>query len=493
MLIKELLIRLKNFSKIAIKQGVDSITYKDWYNESQKISMIINKSLNIESISIGIFLPNSLFYAISYFGVLFSNKILVPIDIKAKHLELLSTVEYCEIDMIITDSNHKEFIIKCFEKYKYKINILIIDTNEIIVINRNNNFIEKTNTLTSNETEQDVVIMLHTSGTTSNPKRVMLTNKNLICNIQSNIESLKLTNIDKVLIALPMYFGYCNTAQFLTHIYLGASMLLMENLFLPKLFFQIVENEKITTFTAGPSMLLMILKYRYSDKYNIDSLRYICFGGGMMPVKQLKHLINKFPNIGFIQTYGQTECSPRVTALLPEYSLKKIGSVGKPIPDVEVRIFDENNNCLETNQIGEIVVKGNNIMKGYYKRPEITKKVISNGWLHTGDLGYFDQEGFLYLTGRIKNIIISGGINIYPEEIEKVLLQHDCVRETIVVGKYHKIRGEIPIAKVVLNSDVTENELKNYCQQYLTDYKVPYAFQFVESIPKTYNGKYKRF
>ena len=132
-------------------------------------------------------------------------------------------------------------------------------------------------------------------------------------------------------------------------------------------------------------------------------------------------------------------------------------------------------------------------MKGYYKQSEITSETIRSDWLHTGDLGYFDAEGYLYLTGRIKNIIISGGINIYPEEIEQILLQHECVEDVCVVGEEHKMMGEMPIAKLVLKSDMTSAELKQYCSQRLADYKVPIRFDFVESLSKTYNGKIKRF
>lgn len=492
MLIKELLERLDHSSKIALKQSNKVLSYNEWNNYSKSMSIFIRRVLK-ESSTVALFLPNSINYAISYFAVMYANKVLTPIDIKARECEILSTLKYCEIDLIMTDLQHIEFIKRCCNKYDYKINIYIVDTNEIILVNSEKNFINKSDYLLFKNTEDDVAIMLHTSGTTSDPKRVMLTHKNLICNVESNISSLKFTSNDKVLIALPMFFGYCNTAQFLTHVYLGASIVILDSLFLPKQFFKIVEKEKITNFTSVPSMLLMLLNYNYSEKYDYSSLRYICFGGGKMPVEQLKQLIKKYPSIGFIQTYGQTECSPRVTALLPSYSLKKIGSVGTPITNVNVNIIDTQGNCLSSNKIGEIVVNGNNIMKGYYKKPELTKRTINNGWLHTGDLGYFDNEGFLYLTGRIKNIIISNGINIYPEEIEELLLQHESVEDVIVLGKKHKIKGEIPIAKIVLKSKITEFELKEYCSKRIADYKIPVEFEFVDYLPKTYNGKNKRF
>lgn len=168
--------------------------------------------------------------------------------------------------------------------------------------NYKEDLIKKSDTLSPNLSDDDVAIMLHTSGTTSNPKRVMLTHSNLINNIESNISSLNLTKNDHVLISMPMYFGYCNTAQFLTHIYLGASIIILDTMFLPKQFFQTVEQEKITNFTGVPSMLLMMLDYRYAYKYDYTSLKYVCFGGGKMPENKLKLLIEKYQSIGFVQT-----------------------------------------------------------------------------------------------------------------------------------------------------------------------------------------------
>lgn len=493
MLISYLLNRQRENENIAIKYGNNMLTYTEWHCQSSALSKYIMNISEDNNKCIGVFLPNSIDYAVAYFGVMYSSKILVPIGIQAKKLEIISTIEYCEIDVIITNSQYKEFLINALNGYKHKIKTYIIDNGETININGENSLIPKTNYLNQDGSNNDVAIMLHTSGTTSNPKRVMLTHRNLISNIESNITSLQLAKKDKALIALPMFFGYCNTAQFLTHLYLGASIVIFVNVFLPKQFFQLVEKEKITNFTGVPSMLLMLLDYRYSDKYDYSSLRYICFGGGNMPVVKLKELINKYSSISFVQTYGQTECSPRITALMPQYALCKVGSVGTPIPNVNIRIVDANDNELPYNQIGEIVVQGENMMKGYYKQPNITNETIKNGWLHTGDLGYLDNEGFLYLTGRIKNIIISGGINIYPEEIETLLLQHDCIENAYVIGEEHNLLGEVPIAKIVLKAQITLIELKAYCTEKLADYKVPVRFDFVEDLPKTYNGKIKRY
>ncbi len=492
MKIKDLLVRQTLNDSVALKKGNSFITYKEWNAAAEKIAYMLKSKYGDSTLNVGIFLHNSIEYGKAYFGILYSDKIVIPIDVKTKEIEILSTIKYHEIDVVITVSDYIENLKAAMSKYNCRLDIYTVDDGKSICLNEKLSYISKSNFIKQSGSDSDVVIMLHTSGTTSNPKRVMLTNENLITNIESNIASLKLCRDDKMLIALPMYFGYCNTAQFLTQVYMGGESIIMEGLFMPKRFFQLVQDEKVTLFTAVPTMLLIMLDYRYISNYDYSSLRYICFGGGKMPLNKLKLLIEKFPSVGFVQTYGQTECSPRVTALLPEHSLDKIGSVGKAIPNVKIKIVDQQGSEVRANEIGEILVQGKNIMKGYYKQKGITNKTIRSGWLHTGDLGYIDVDGFLYLTGRIKNIIISGGINIYPEEIEQVLLQNECVEDVLIYGEEDERLGEVPVAKIILKKEISSIELKKYCMELLADYKVPHNFMVVEKLPKTYNGKLKR-
>lgn len=487
----ELLEKQKDNDKIAIKHGNKKITYKEWYTNSRQLSNSINE-LSYQILNIALFLPNSIEYSIAYFSVLFSKKIIIPIGVQSKGLEITSTLEYCEVDLIISSLQYRKFLLDNLVQHKYKIVIIFIEDQSIELINNNNEFVFKSNNIVNTGNEDDVAIMLHTSGTTSNPKRVMLTHNNLINNVESNIQSLSLTENDKVLISMPMYFGYCNTAQFLTHLYLGASMVILDSMFLPTLFFKTVQNDNITNFTGVPSMLLMLLEYRYIDRYDISSLRYICFGGGRMPVEQLHKLIQTFNTVGFVQTYGQTEASPRTTALLPQDALKKIGSVGLPIPNVTVKIISESGDDLEKNKIGEIIIQGKNVMKGYYKQEAITKKTIIDGWLHTNDLGYLDDEGYLYLSGRKTNMIISGGINIYPEEIEEVLMSHHNIKDACVVSEKHELLGEVPVAKIVVRDSSVSDNLRTFCADRISDYKIPIRFDCVDQLEKTYNGKIKR-
>jgi len=492
MLLTELLERQKNNGTVAIKYGNRVISYQEWYDESNRLSFVLNENSHKDSLNIGVFLPNSIGYAVAYYAILFNEKIAVPIDVRSKPLEILSLAQYCEMDVVLTTIQYRELLENSFLKYGHKITLIFIEDYSSKVVNNEKDYIKKTKYIVPHGDENDVAIMLHTSGTTNNPKRVMLTHRNLITNVEANIESLQLSMNDKVLICMPMAFGYCNTAQFLTHLYLGASMVISEGIFVPRIFFQIVQEEKITNFTGVPSMLLMLLEYGDSSKYDMTSLRYICFGGGKMPVELLNKLVKKFRAVGFVQTYGQTEASPRITALLPKDAIRKIGSVGLPLPNIKLKVVDENGSTLASNKIGEIIIQGSGVMKGYYKQPKITASTIIDGWLHTGDLGYVDEEGYLYLTGRMKNVIISGGMNIYPEEIEEILMAHSNIREVCVVPEESKILGEVPVAKIVEVNDGDRINYRAFCIDKLANYKIPVRFDIVDALDKTYNGKIKR-
>lgn len=474
-----------------------TIIYKDKQYRFRDILQTVDLQLleDFCSTNCGIFIENSIEYIKSYFSIAYLKRVIVPIPIMAKKAEIISTIKYCELSLILVNTKSSQILNKYIRDTDVSFIAFNIDDNSI------QNYGEapidnKKHKLLRSEKTEDTAIMLHTSGTTSNPKRVMLTHNNLFSNIKSNIKSLGFTKRERSLILLPIFFGYCNTAQLLTHIYLEATIVIMDVGFLPAKIYQYLQKYRITNFTAVPSMLLSLLHFKNKDRYDTSHLKTICFGGGAIQTDKLKEIFKLFPNVNVIQTYGQTEASPRVTALLPEDAIRKIGSVGKPIPDVNVMIVDENNDNVKTGVPGEIIVNGPNVMKGYYKQQDLTDQVIKNGWLHTGDIAYYDEEQYIYLVGRKKNIIISGGINIYPQEIEEILLKHPWVKEAIVYSVSHPIMAEIPIADIVpteiANTNTLRKNLLNYCVANLAQYKVPAEINVVKHLLKTNTGKIKR-
>lgn len=489
MLIKDILLRLKDNKKTAVEFKGTSISYNELYCTVESNKYIL-KDLVKYTNNIGLYLPNSLSYVIGYFSIAFCDKTIIPIENSLKKDEIRSIISYCECRIIITTSDYLEMLENLLSKWEFKVTIFLLDNKKVFEFGGDSE-LPISEIIKNNTDENDVAIMLHTSGTTDEPKRVMLTHKNLIANIESNIDSLELNKNDISLIVLPMYFGYCNTSQFLTHMYLGAKIIICDGIFNPTYFLKLISEKHCTNTTCIPSMLFLIIAKK-NKEYDISSLRYLCFGGGIMPVSKLKQILAYFNKTGVVQTYGQTEASPRITSLLPDDSFKKIGSVGKCIPNVKIDIFNEEDKPVERGQIGEIVVRGDNVMKGYYKHPIETDYVKRNGWLHTGDLGRMDDEGYLYIVGRIKNVIITGGLNIYPENIEKVLLSCPGVKEAVVYGEINDFYGEIPVAKVVVSNNLSIDKIKDYCKKNLDDNKMPRKIIICKKLNKTYNGKIKR-
>ncbi len=485
MVLKDLLLENQKNANVAVIDRDVEYTYK-WIYEKAKMHSL--NLLKYDGDNIGLFIDNSIDYVIGYFSIAFAGKTIVPIENNGKEKTIISIIDYCNIQNVVTNEMNYDYI-KRILSINRKTNITMYrldlkDSDEIKMVQEQDPVEIK---------EDDVAIMLHTSGTTSNPKKVMLTHKNLISNIKANVASLGLNSNDRCLIVLPMCFGYCNTSQFLTHFYLGGSIVIYDGVFVPVRFFHYIEKYGCTNTTCIPTMLYLITKSKKSN-YSLKSLRYLCFGGGTISLDVLKNVSKWLPDVGIVQTYGQTEASPRITCLLPQDSERKIGSVGRPIPGVCVKVVDEDGKELPANSRGEIVVKGDNVMKGYYKRTEETAKVIRNGWLHTGDIGIFDDEGYLYVVGRIKNVIITGGLNVYPEEIEEILRSHPDVEEALVFPRQHEVLGEVPIAQVVVkkNSQVSTSQLLSFCKKRLEIQKIPSEIIVVEKIEKTYNGKVRR-
>lgn len=490
-MIRDLLIKLKESNKTGIICGEAALSYKQWHQLSEKLSNEVLK--NQCGKIVGLFLPNGIAYAVSYFACLYADKVIAPFHTGTSMNELLYTMKHCGISTLITTEAHFSDIEKLVHMHSIPMSIIVV--NDSAEIQRTDSLYANSMPLDiSNEDElNDVVVLLHTSGTTSRPKRVMLTNQGLLSNIKSHCESLNYDDKEVCLIQLPMMFGYCNTAQFLAHVYLGACIVINPNPFMVADFYRIVEKWGITNFAAVPSMLIAL---KHSDllSYDISSLKVICFGGNPIPKSHLVDIINKFPSIAFVQTYGLTEAGPRVTTLPPSHYIEKIGSVGRAIPGVEIRIVDTLGVPLQYGVIGEVIVKSKGIMKGYFKCAEETMEIIRGEWLYTGDMGYLSEDGYLYIVGRKKNIIISGGQNICPEEVEEVIATCPGIIDVKVYGVYDDLLGEVVYADIVTDSDNTDiiQQLKLVCSENLSKYKIPRRFRLVDNISRTYNGKIKR-
>lgn len=336
-----------------------------------------------------------------------------------------------------------------------------------------------------------VAMILFTSGTTGTPKGAMLSHKGLIENAEVMVNTLGFLPSDRSLCVLPLYHLFATAFDLLQMMCAGASTVIIERFDAEKAC-QFIEKYKVSVIIAVPTIFSYLINYAGRKKYDLTSLRVGDTGGGPVPVA-LKIAFEKEVGMFLAESYGLTEASPVVCVERPERE-RRIGSCGLTLQGMETRVVNSAGEDVPTGEVGELIVKGPNVMKGYWKMPEETANTVREGWLYTGDLVRKDEDGYVYIVDRIKDMIICGGFNIYPKEIESVLYSHNAVLEAAVTGVTDEVKGEIPKAHIVLKSGekVTEKEMSTFCRKNLAAYKVPRVIKFVDSLPKTATGKIRK-
>lgn len=470
----------KDNDKIAVIYKKNSISYR------QLIYMINEQcgKITTQEKSVALYLPNSIQYIIGYFTLLKLKKTIMPLSINLKNNEVLNYLKLGNVSFLITDDKHYR---KLKENKDYSdILIFNIETGDCKISNSVHSLID--------DNLCDVALLLPTSGSTGAPKIVMLTHDNLLSNIHANVNALSITEKDITYISLPMCYSYCNTAQFLSHIYVGGTIVIQSSIMHIPSMIADFKLYAVTNYFCNPTIINMFLEHAKVFTVDLPSLRSFYIGTAAISTMQLEQLVNLFPNIDCFLTYGLTEASPRVTTYLVD-KLRIKSSIGKPLENVEFRIIDDDGEDIEDDQIGQIIIRGPNIMKGYYCNFNETKRTIVDGWLYTGDCAMFDKDKNIIIKGRKKNIINCSGIIIYPEEIEETLLKHDAIKDVYVYGQSQSLYGEIVAADIILNENADKekelNSIEQYCLQNLTNLKIP-KFKIVNYISKTITNKNKR-
>ncbi|MEJ5377130.1 MAG: long-chain fatty acid--CoA ligase [bacterium] len=336
--------------------------------------------------------------------------------------------------------------------------------------------------------EQDLYI-LYTSGTTGRPKGAVITHMNFLWNAVNGQVSGGFSGSDVVYYGLPLFHGAAMGGCFAT-LLLGGTVVLRPR-FDPMELLGLIQEEKITRVPAVPPMLTALMEIPNLEKWDLSSLRTFNTGATIIPQALKERLLERFPWVDVVDSYGLTEATSYCTTLPGKDFLRKNACVGKPHAYVEVRVVDEKDQDVPVGEVGEILVRGPNVMRGYWNRPYETAEALKGGWLHTGDLGKLDNEGYLYIVDRKKDMIISGGENIYPREVEEVLSLHPGVQEASVVGFPDPRWGEKVVAYIVGAKTCTPSseELQIHCRKWLAGYKCPKEYFFVNELPRTPTGK----
>jgi long-chain acyl-CoA synthetase len=333
---------------------------------------------------------------------------------------------------------------------------------------------------------EDLAALVYTSGTTGRPKGAMLSHANYLADARMLAEPVPLAPGDMLGMVLPLFHVNAQVVTTLVPMLIGGQIAMWER-FSASTFWSTVASFEPVTFSAVPTMLAALLHAPGADDAETNTIRYVICGAAPLSPALFRRFEQKF-GISILEGYGLTEGTCAST-LNPFWGPRKIGSIGIPLRGQEVVVVDEEDRLADVNEPGEVCVQGPNVMQGYFNRPDATAETLRDGWLRTGDVGYRDEDGFLFLIDRKKDMIIRGGENIYPREIEDVLLEHPAVHGAAVIGRPDEVRGEEVHAVLVLASGAELDEVREHCEQRLAAFKVPSSWQVVDELPKTSTGK----
>lgn len=339
------------------------------------------------------------------------------------------------------------------------------------------------------EPEIHPALIMCTSGTTGTPKGAMLTETNVLTNVQDIASYFGMESSDTILIARPLYHCAVLTGEFLTALVKGAKVRFYSGTFNPILVLKLLKQHKITAFCGTPTLLSMMARFkRISDE---DSLKHICISGECMSYETGIYIADAFPKAAIYHIYGLTEACPRVSYLPPHMFKKYADCVGVPLESVSLKILSDDRKPVKTNEVGTLWVKGDNVMIGYYNNSKKTAEVLKGGWLCTGDLALFNDKGLLKIKGRVDDLIIKAGMNIYPQEIESSLKLDPRVKELYVCGHNDKKLG-MQIVLNIVGEFSNVSEIKDLCRTHLPAYMVPAKINLVDELPKNGSGKIMR-
>ena len=443
-------------------------------------------------------------YVEAYYAVAKIGAIFVPLNFRAKRDELVHMLNHSESSILFVGQRYLEMVNDMRSELPLIKHYISIDSKQEGML-----YYEDLMASASDEevftdiADDDITMLMYTAGTTGLPKGVPLTHNSFTLYLLENVAPADLEIEETNLLTMPLYH-VAGVQAMLAATYGGRSLAMMRQ-FEVNEWLETVQRERANRAMLVPTMLKRVIDHPDFNKYNLSSLKVITYGAAPMPFEVIKKAIELFPGVNFINAFGQTETASTITTLSPEDHIiegteeekeKKLGrltsSIGRPMPDVEMKIIDEQGNDLPPGEVGEIVALGPRVMSGYWKDAEKTAKTLTkDGWLRTGDMGYTDEEGYFYLAARADDMIIRGGENISPEEVENALYTHPAVEEAAVIGVPDPEWGQQPRAIVVLKEGeaATADELIEYCRERMSSFKRPRSVVFVDELPRTSTGK----
>ncbi len=463
--------------KVCIFWGKERITYAELAAYIEQYANCLHAAHGVRpGDRVGILLKNSPEFIYALYAVLKSGATVVPINTFLKAPEIQHIVDDCQLKCLVTSADFDETISKVQGVAVVPLAKLGQDAD--------------TGANWPPVSPTELAVIIYTSGTTGKSKGAMLTHDNITSNVRSCIKALEPTKADRLTLLLPMFHSFMLTVCIFTPLSMGAGIVLIKSVQPFKLAMREIIRNRATILVGIPQLFQALADAKIPFWLHwVLKLHLAVSGAAPLPGETLAKFDRKF-HFPLLEGYGLSEASP-VVSFNPIRGVRKAGSVGVPLPGVQVKIFDDHDQELAADQLGEIVVSGPNVMRGYYNHPEETAAALRNNWLHTGDMGKKDADGYIYIVDRRKEMLLVRGMNVYPREIEEVLHQFPNVREAAVVPKPDEKRGEVPIAFVspVEGAKLEPGAILSFCRERLADYKIPREIRVVESLPRTATGK----
>ena len=486
----------------AFTLGDNTFTYNQINSYANRIASALRALGIMPGEKVAMCLPNIPQFPMIYFGILKAGAVVVPLSVLFKKDEFVYHLNDSDAKLFICFSGTPEMPIGKYGNAAFK---ECKSCQHFFIVAKENNIPGTEDALPFEEiitgqpdafeSEQtdadDTAVIVYTSGTTGSGKGAELTHSNLFTNAVLSTNIFNLSTADVQLVVLPLFHIFGMTVMMNAGIYKG-----LHNILLPKFdagtAFKLIAKHSISILAAVPTVYWALVNYSdedFNEAVIAKSLRLCASGGASLPVEILKTFEKRF-DVPILEGYGMSEGSPVVTFNQLEIG-RKTGSIGTPVWGVEVKLTDENGNEVSVGEKGELLYRGPNVMKGYYKRPEDTAAVLKNGWMHSGDVAIKDEDGFFYIVDRIKDIIIRGGMNVYPREVEEILMQHPVISIVTVVGTPHEKLGEEIKAFIVLKKDkwAPVEEIIMWAKERMASYKYPRIIEFIDALPVSASGK----
>jgi acyl-CoA synthetase (AMP-forming)/AMP-acid ligase II len=436
-------------------------------------------------------------YVAFFYGALSARLAVMPLNVQERAGVLAVQVAHGGARLVVGDPDHPEWAAL---KSALPANVVTLDVTAVDDDASVATFMQAVGAAPGQELpspavgRNDMAVLLYTSGTTGRPKGVMLSHGNLVANNVTIIDYLQLGPNDVGLTVMPFHFSYGNSVLH-THLGAGATLLLEDNLAYPRVVMQRLQNERVTGFSGVPSTFAILMSRVRIEDFDLSTMRYLTQAGGAMTRAAIQRMRELVPSARFFVMYGQTEATARLTYLPPERLDEKLGSIGKALDGIDIEVRGLQGEVLPPGQTGELCARGPNIMLGYWRDEEATREAVVGGWLHTGDLAHTDEDGFLYIDGRVVEMIKVGSFRVSPLEVEEVLATLPGIAEMAVASMVDELLGQAVKAVLVLRegASLDERQVKAHCRARLAAYKVPKVVEFARELPRTSSGKIQRF